>query len=166
MKKTLLLLTTFYFFTSAFAAFEIKSLNKANEIFLSVGKDIKITVMDLSVISIKDFEKLTGRHLNFFDRLGFSAGQKKLQKSIDPDGTINNQQLLKFTNPKEGHSVGSAIGWFFIGWFLSIIGVLLAYVIQAEDTVKKHRIKWAWIGFGVSTLLYLFFALAFAAAWH
>ena len=123
MKKTLLLFISLYFFTSSFAAFEIKStVKKANEIILSLGKDTKITLMDLSVISIKDFEKLTGKHLNFFDRIGFKAGQKKLQKSISPDGTIDNNQLLKFASPNDGHSAGSAITQ-----LQSLIRVIYAY---------------------------------------
>ena len=33
--------------------------------------DKKFSLLDLSKIDVKSFEALSGRHLNFFDRLGF-----------------------------------------------------------------------------------------------
>ena len=153
MKKIIFLSITLYFFTNSFAAFEIKpSLKKADEIFLPINKNIQISLINLSFISIKDFENLTGKHLNFIERIGFKAGQKKLRKSINPDSTINNKQLFKLTNTKDNHSIGFNVGWFFIGWFLSILGVVLAYALEADEPIKKNRIKWAWIGFGIATL--------------
>lgn len=160
MKKLLFLLTSFCLFTTSFAAFEIKPVaKKATEIFLPVGKDVKISLIDLSVISVKDFEKLTGKHLNFIDRIGFKAGQKKLRKSINTDGTINNKRLLKFTDGDGDHSSGFHVGGFLLGFFLAAIGVLIAYVAGGDEDVKRNRTKWAWIGFGLYAAIIITLAL-------
>ena len=156
MKKLLLLLTAFCLLTTSFAAFEIKpAAKKANEIFLPVGKDMRISLMDLSVITVKDFEKLTGKHLNFIDRIGFKAGQKKLRKSISSDGTINNKRLLKFVNGDGDHSTGFHVGGFLLGFFLGLIGIVIAYVAGGDDDVKRNRAKWAWIAFGTYVVIIL-----------
>ena len=167
MKKLLLLLTAVCLITSSFAAFEVKPVaKKATEIYLPVGKDKKISLMELSNITIKDFEKLTGRHMNFIDRIGFKSGQKKLRKSISADGTINNKRLIKFVNGDGDHSTGFHIGGFALGLFLGAIGVLIAYVAGGEDEVKRNRVKWAWIGFGLFVVLYLVLVLALASSYY
>ena len=160
MKKLLLSLTAFCLLTSSFAAFEIKpAAKKATEIFLPIGKDMQISLMDLSVISIKDYENLTGKQLNFIDRIGFKSGQKKLRKSINPDGTINNKRLMNFVNAEGNHSSGFHLGGFALGLLLGLIGVLLAYVIGGDEDVKRNRAKWAWIGLGVLVAIVLISAL-------
>ena len=148
MKKLILLLLTVCFLSTSFAAFEVKPVNKmASEIFVPVGNDMKISLMDLSTISIKDLEKLTGKHLNFFDRMAFKAGQKKLRKSINRDGTVNNK-LNQFV---DGDGEGFNIGGFALGFFLGLIGVIITYIINNEN--NQNRRKWTWIGFGVAVLL-------------
>lgn len=156
MKKLLLLFTAICFITSSFAAFEVKPVaKKASEIFLPVGQDKKISLMELSTITINDFEKLTGKHLNFFDRIGFKAGQKKLRKSISFDGTINNKRLMKFTDSEGDHSTGFHLGGFALGFFLGAIGVLIAYLSKSDEDVRRNRIKWAWIGLGAVVVIWL-----------
>jgi len=153
MKKVLLLLITFCLLATSFAAFEIKPVSKkAAEIFLPIGKDNKISLMDLSTISVKDFEKLTGRELKFFDRLAFKGAQKKLRNSISNDGTITNKRLLKFINADSDGS-GFNIGGFLLGFFLGLIGVLIAYLINNDN--NSSRRKWSWIGFGVAAVISL-----------
>lgn len=161
MKKLLLLFTVLSLITNSFAAFEIKPVNKkANEIFIPFGKDRKISLLELSNISIKDFEKITGKHLNFIDRMAFHSGQKKLQRSITTDGTINNKRILRFVNSEGDHSTGFHIGGFALGFLIGIIGVLIAYVAGGEEDVKRNRVKWAWIGFGLLTIIAIALALA------
>ncbi|MDQ6755946.1 MAG: hypothetical protein M3004_03340 [Bacteroidota bacterium] len=162
MKKLLLLLTAFCVFVNSFAAFEVKPVaKKATEIFLPIGNTgQKISLMDLSTINVKDFEKISGKHLNFFDRLSFKAGQKKLRNSIGADGTINNKKLLKFTDSDGDHSTGFHLGGFALGLLLGIIGVLLAYVIGGDEDVKRNRAKWAWIGFGIYVVVVVILVIA------
>ncbi|MEO9144100.1 MAG: hypothetical protein ABI237_00960 [Ginsengibacter sp.] len=36
-----------------------------------------------------------------------------------------------------------------MGLLLGLIGVLLSYIINGDEDVKRNRHKWAWIGWGV-----------------
>ncbi|MEO6219018.1 MAG: hypothetical protein ABIO81_01225, partial [Ginsengibacter sp.] len=103
---------------------------------------------------------ISGRHLNFFDRLGFNLAQKKLRRSINADGTIDNKKLNRFLDQGD-HSTGFHIGGFLLGFFLGLIGVLIAYVAGGDDDVKRNRAKWAWIGLGISVVISLIVVLAF-----
>jgi len=156
MKKLLLLLISFCVFTSSFSAFEIKNPSKkATEIFLPIGSTgQKISLMQLSTIELKEFERVSGRHLKFFDRLGFKAAQKKLRNSIAKDGTVNNKRLIKLMADGD-HSTGFHLGGFALGFLLGLLGVLIAYVIGGDEGNKKNRTKWAWIGFGVVLVIYI-----------
>ena len=144
MKKLFLLLTAFCLLTTSFAAFEIKHLSKkATEIFLPIGNDKKISLMDLSTINLKDFEILTGRHLKFFERLAFKGAQKKLRNSINSDGTIN-KKLLNYMSDDEV-TTWSKISWLIKGLLLGPLAVLIAYIFLKDD--ERELIKWAWFGF-------------------
>ena len=154
MKKILILFVALFLIATASFAFSGFSVlpKKASDVYFPIGSGSgKISLLDLSNINVKEFETLTGRHLNFFDRLGFKLAQKKLRKSINADGTIDNKRLNKLL--AEGET-GFHLGGFALGFFLGLIGVLLAYVVFNDDK-KKNRIKWSWIGFGVGVLLYI-----------
>ena len=120
---------------------------KASEIFIPVGKTgQKISLLELSQIKIKDFELLRGQKMKFFDRLAFKAAQKKVRDNIDRDGTINNKKIVKVLGQRGGET-GFHLGGFALGFFLPLIGVLIAYLIN--DDYKKNRVKWALIGTSV-----------------
>ncbi len=156
MKKLLFFLTAFFVFTNSFAAFEIKPVaKKADQIFLPIGKDMKISLMDLSVIKVSDFEKLTGKHLGFIDKIFFKTSQKKLRTTINSDGTVDSKRLIKFVN-EDGS--GFNVGGFALGFLLGIIGVGIAYIINNDN--NQSRRKWAWIGFGVQAVLGIITLLA------
>jgi len=149
MKKAFLLLVAFALFATSFAASGYSSLpKKATEIYLPVGQNNQISLMELSTMKVKDYEQLSGKHLNLFQKLTFKAGQKKLRNSFSADGTITNKKLLKVVS-SDGITSGFNIGWFALGFFLGLIGVLLSYLINGDEDVKRNRQKWAWIGFGV-----------------
>lgn len=165
MKKIFFLITSLCLFITSFASFGIKPHEKtAAEIFLPAGKDKKISLLDLSTIPVKDYEILTGRHLKFFDRLAFKGAQKKLKNSFNSDGTINNKRLLRFTDNDGDHSTGFHVGGFLLGFFLGLIGIVIAYVAGGDDDVKRNRAKWEWIGFGVNVVIFL--ALLLSGVFH
>lgn len=161
MKKIYLLVAALALFTSSFAFSGFSSIpKKAADVYLPVGNTgQKISLLKLSTINMKDFETMSGRHLNFFDKLGFQAAQRKLKRSINADGTIDNKKLNKFLDQGD-HSSGFHVGGFALGFLLGLIGVLLAYVIGGDEDVKKNRAKWAWIGFGLFVVIYVALLIA------
>lgn len=131
----------------------IKKKIKASEMFIPIGVNgDKISLYDLSRISISGVQAYTGRKMKFADRVIFRMAQKKLSQSIDADGTINDRKLQKFMSKKDG-TTGFHFGGFALGFFLGLIGVLIAYLIK--DDKKKNRVKWAWIGLAVIFVLSL-----------
>lgn len=160
MKKVFTFFAALAILSTSFAASGYSSLTKnANDIYIPLGKNIQISLNDLSVIKIKDYEKITGKNLNFFQKMSFKAGQRQLRKSIARDGTITNNKLLKAMSYGD-HSVGFHIGGFALGFLLGILGVLLAYVIGGDEDVKRNRAKWAWIGFGTYVVILIVILLS------
>lgn len=156
MKKSLLiLLTVFAINISLHAAIGITfDPNNANSVFVPMNKDMQISLKDLSVISVKDYEAVTGQKMNLFNKITFKLGQKKLRNNIAADGTITNKKLVKAmknANPSDGINGG----WLVLGLLLGLIGVLLSYVLNGDEAVKKNRQKWAWIGFAVWVVILL-----------
>lgn len=118
MRKALPLFLSIALFTVSHATSisEVKPVLNANQIFLPVGKTGKqISMMELSRISLKDFEKLTDRKMKFFDRLAFKTGQRKLQKNISADGTFK-KKFDKALKKYFGGETGFHAGGFFLGF--------------------------------------------------
>ena len=151
MKKTATILFLLMTFSVTFSTTlpKTKPPLKASEIYLPVGKSGELlSLQDLSVIKIKDFEALTGKKMKLMERIGFKASQNQLRNSIDRDGTFNKKKLEKYLNRKKADgTTGFHSGGFFLGLLVGLIGVIIAYFIKDEK--KKNRVKWAWIGWGV-----------------
>jgi hypothetical protein len=132
----------------------------ANHLMLPIGKTGKrISLMDLSRISVKDFESVSGHDLKLIDKIGFKLGQKKLRESIQPDGTIKTKALKKYASRMAADGeTGFHIGGFALGFLIGLIGVLIAYLIN--DDYKRNRVKWAWIGWGIFVVLYVIALIA------
>ena len=157
MRKVTLLLVALLIIGGSYATTTViePKLNAA-ELFFPVGKTGKqISLLDLSRISIKDFQALTGQKMNFFDRMGFKVAQKKVRNKINTDGTISSKKFEKFFNQRGGEK-GFHLGGFALGFLIGVIGVLIAYLIN--DDHKKNRVKWAWIGFAVWIAIVLIWA--------
>jgi hypothetical protein len=158
MKKTIILFAFIAFFSSTCSATILMSPTvhglpiKANEIYLPVGKTGRlISLMDLSRISVKDFETLAGKKMKFFDKVNFKMGQRELKKSINHDGTFNKKSVEKYLTNPTGPGGGFSFLGLALGFFLSLLGVLIAYVIAGAD--KRSRVTWAWIGAAISLII-------------
>ena len=157
MKKILTLSLALIVLASSFASV-VEPSRKASEIFIPIGKSgYKISLQDLSHISIKDFETVSGQHLKLVDKIGFKMAQRELRKSINPDGSLNSKKLTKFFQRAADGETGFHLGGFALGFLLGLIGVLIAYLIKDEK--KSNRVKWAWIGLG-AWIVILLIALA------
>jgi hypothetical protein len=74
----------------------------AAELFLPIGKEgMKISLLELSQIRVKDFEKISGRKLTFADKVKFRIGQSQLAKKINYDNTLNVKKLSSLKPSKK-----------------------------------------------------------------
>src|SRR5690242_11458059 len=155
MKKLIMFFAFVAFFSSAYSTTALISNSstslpiKADEVYLPVGKTARvISLMDLSRISVNDFETLSGRKMKFLDRVSFKLGQRELRKSINRDGTFSKRSIEKYLARPAGPGGGFSLAGLLLGFFLSLVGVLIAYVIAGAD--KRSRVTWAWIGAAAS----------------
>jgi hypothetical protein len=127
----------------------------ATEVMIPIGKSgQKISLMEFSKLKPDEYEKMANVKLKFFDRIAYKMAMKKLRKSIDKDGTINNKKVAKmFVAPVDGDS-GFHLGGFALGFLLGLIGVLVAYVAFNDDN-KSNRVKWSWLGLAAAVVLAL-----------
>ena len=117
---------------------------KATDVYVPVGKNGQlISLMDLSGISVKEFESLSGKKMKFREKVNFKMKQRVLKNNINYDGTFSKKKVEKYFNKAALFGLFN-LGGFALGLFLSLIGVLIAYLITTGD--KKGRIRWAWIG--------------------
>lgn len=156
MKKTAIFFFLLVTFDVAFTTTltRAKPPLKASEIYFPLGKSGQlISLQNLSVIKIRDFETMTGKKMKLFDKLNFKIGQRALKKSINYDGTFSEKKVEKYFNKMAEGGGGFHIGGFALGFFLGLIGVLIAYLIKDEK--KKSRVLWSWIGCAVLVALIL-----------
>jgi len=159
MKKVITLLALIAFFSIAYSASnpisgsKAKPPLKATEVYLPLGKAGQlISVMDLSLIKVKEYESLTGKKMSVFDKVNFKLGQRQLQKCINHDGSFSKKKMEKyFTKAAVGGGAFSLAG-FALGLFLSLVGVLIAYLLKRGD--KKSMVRWAWIGAIISLIVW------------
>ncbi|MFN8253480.1 MAG: hypothetical protein U0V75_16540 [Ferruginibacter sp.] len=157
MKKlTLLLAICFSVFTFTSNAKIVVPAENGNDAYKQKVELLK----KVSTMSVKEFEAFSGKKMNFVDRMFFKMGQKKLQKSIDENGTVTNKKLEKYL--RKGGADGSSgfhLGGFALGFLLGLIGVLIAYVAFSDDN-KQNRVKWSWIGLAAAIVFSLVLFLA------
>ena len=148
--------------TTGFAATALAPapLVKATSIRIPIGSTGKfINLQELATIKTAEFETLNGRKMSWLRRMEFKLAQKKIRRSINEDGTVNNERLAKMAGGYYDDDNSFHFGGFALGFFLGLIGVLIAYIINDDN--HHRRVKWAWIGFGIFvTVLLLVTALA------
>lgn len=159
MKKMIIFIGFVAFFSSAYSSTTLTSPSpgkhplRADEVYLPVGTTGRfISMMDLSQISVKEFETLSGKKMKFLDKINFKVGQRQLKKNINPDGTFSKKSIEKFLTAPAGPGGGFSLVGLLLGLFLSLIGVLIAYVIAGSD--KRSRVTWAWIGAAISFIIW------------
>jgi len=127
----------------------------SREVFIPVGNTGHlISLMDLSEISVKDFEKLSGKKMKFADKVKFKLGQRELRKKINEDGTFNSKKFENyFEASQKSRSTGISWAGLALGLFLSFVGVLIAYLITDKQG-DRRMITWAWIGAIISLIVW------------
>ena len=111
MKKICFFFVAFFLFATSFGSSVIltptpspvPSTPNASKIYLPLGLNgQKVSLLDLSKMKIKDYQKFSGQHLSLFDKIRFKFAQKKLRNSINADGTVNSRALQDFTKSSAG----------------------------------------------------------------
>ena len=70
----------------------------AKQLLVPIGKyGEKVSLMDLSVMRVKDYEAITGKKMNLSNKLAFKIIQKKLRNNIDANGNLNTKMLASAT---------------------------------------------------------------------
>jgi hypothetical protein len=132
---------------------------KASDVRIPIGKTGKtVSLLELSNMKVDDLEHLTGQKMGWLKRVEFKLALRKLRHSIKPDGTIDNKSLARLRGGYYDDDGSFHIGGFALGFFVGLIGVLIAYLINDDN--HHRRVKWAWIGFGCFVVLYLLLVIA------
>ena len=159
MKKTFILFLLIAVVSASYSStntIPVSSTNpsiKATDVYVPIGKNGQlISLMDLSQISVKDFEKLSGKKMKMMEKVNFKMKQRELQKNINYDGSFSKKRVEKYFNKAALAGGAFSLSGLALGLFLSLIGVLIAYLITTGD--KKGRITWAWIGAAISLILW------------
>ncbi|MEO5782711.1 MAG: hypothetical protein ABIQ07_05535 [Ginsengibacter sp.] len=150
MKKIkLLLLTAFsmYAFSSINMAYCFSIIKPAEQpSSLEAFKYLKAS--EFVKLSVQDFNNLTVKKLNFFQRMSFKITKMKMKHDLKKNPG------LKITDYVDGDGTFKVdILWLILGVILGPIGVLIAYLTKQDS----YKITSAWIGFGVLVLLSLVF---------
>ncbi len=107
-------------------------------------------------LSAKEFETITGKKLNFPQRIYFKIIQRRLRHELKkaPDLLITD-----YYDPKKEKFKFDAL-WFVIASFIGPLGILVAYTSKQRKggPTKKNKITSAWLGFA---LFILWFGFAF-----
>ena len=138
MKKILGLFIALSVLTSSFASgiasspgsSKLSPLN-ASELMIPIGKDgKKISLLDLSQIRLKEFEKLSGHKMNFGEKIKFRIAQNQLAKSINQDNTVNVKKMnsLKPSKRATERSKKYLRTWLVL-LLIAVVCVLLALII-------------------------------------
>ncbi len=132
---------------------------KASDVRIPIaGTGKTVSLLELSTMNVDDLEHLTGKKMGWLKKMEFKLALRKLRHSIKPDGTIDNKSLARLRGGYYDDDGSFHIGGFALGFFVGLIGVLIAYLIN--DDYHHRRVKWAWIGFGCFAVLYILLVIA------
>ncbi len=108
-------------------------LVKASSIRIPVGSTGKfINLQELSTIKTADFEALSGRKMSWLRRMEVKLAQKKIRRSINADGTVNDKRLATMAG-----------GYYEIAKFtMAVKALCLRLATKCVDLVRCASADW------------------------
>lgn len=142
MLRRIFLIATLFIVKFSYGAFPVATPATASAIKENAAKEVH-EVKTVANISAKEYEKLTGKKMNFIERLLFSIEKRRF---------INEWKKPQATK-------GVNVGGFVLGLFFGPFGVLFTYMFSHDTNFRK----WAWVGFGVFVFILLLIVLLASA---
>jgi len=100
----------------------------------SKEEELRVAQMKLFVgMSLKDYEQLKGKKLNFLERVSFKLSQRRMK------------QMLMHYDYGDSPTTLQKISWFFKGLLFGPLALLVAYIFARDE--ERELIKWIWFGF-------------------
>ena len=157
MKKVSLFILSFFAIAFVFGNKVIEPVNpSAESIMIPLMKSgYKVSLAKFIKLTPAEYKEITGQKLKLDGKLSLKILQRHLKKAVRSDGTVNMEKFKKMADDVDGFH----LGWFALGFFLGIIGLIIALVIKDD---KRHgRIKWTLIGLLAALVLGLGFIFIF-----
>lgn len=104
-------------------------------------------IQEFLSLTPKKYYKMTGKRMKLSEKIALKLTQRKVKRMIKRGEPVDLVAMSKEIDTSDFNIAG-----FVLGLILSLIGVLIAYLIDENDS---SMIKWAWIGAGVQAILIL-----------
>lgn len=137
MKKILALFFALVFMSNSFAivSAELPRALKASQLYLPIAKTGKsVSLLELSTMSVKEYQNLSGQHLKLMDKLSFKMAQRELKRVINKDGSVNvkklealNKKIQKAASEDSKRYLRWALIFLGAGIILSLLGYLVPF---------------------------------------
>jgi len=109
-----------------------------------------ILVQQFLKLTPQKYYELTGKKMKLSQKISLKLAQWKIKRMLKKGKTVD----LMAMRQKGIDTSDFNIAGFLLGFFLSLIGVLIAYLLDDEAIIK-----WAWLGAGLSAILWLLFVV-------
>ena len=149
-----LFILVFFFSKNGFAISVARPINAGNNVIAPKADYLKASVF--VQLSPRQFTELTGKKLNFPQRIYFKIIQRRLNRELKSNPDLS---ITQYYDPQKEKFKFDAL-WFVIATFIGPLGVLLAYTskLRKGGPTRKNRITSAWLGF---ILFVLWFGFSF-----
>lgn len=124
---------------------EVKPIDKPVDPALNA-----LLVQQFLKLTPEKYYELTGKKMKLSQKISLKLAQWKVKRMLKKGKTVD----LMAMRQKGIDTSDFNIAGFLLGFFLSLIGVLIAYLIDDEAIIK-----WAWLGAGLSAILWLLFVV-------
>jgi hypothetical protein len=110
-----------------------------------------VLIQQFLKLTPQKYYELTGKKMKLSQKISLKLAQWKIKRMLKKGKTVD---LVAMTTKKGIETSDFNIAGFLLGFFLSLIGVLIAYLLGDEAIIK-----WAWLGAGLSAILWLLFVV-------